>query len=186
MLYSVVLVSAVQQMNQLCVSICPTVLDFLPINVTTENWVEFSVLYSGFSLVIYFIYHSLAQLLQSCPTLYNSMDCSPPGSSVHGILQAQILEWVAIPFFRGSSQPRMKYASLMSPALAGMFFTTNATWEAPSGSLDNHIWMIWSVWPPDICWLSIHIKIRAPYTLPCGYGTWRTVSSLISDLLCCG
>ena len=106
-----------------------------------------------------------------------------------GILQARILEWVAIPFFRGSSQPRMKYASLRSPALAGMFFTTNATWEAPSGSLDNHIWMIWSVWPPAICWLSIHIKIKAPYSLPCGSDTWRTVSSLINDLLgclCCG
>ena len=33
---------------------------------------------------------------QSCPTLYNPMDCSPPGSSVHGILQARVLEWVAI------------------------------------------------------------------------------------------
>ena len=37
----------------------------------------------------------------SCPTLYNPMDCSPPGSSVHGILQARILDWVAISFFRG-------------------------------------------------------------------------------------
>ena len=34
---------------------------------------------------------------QSCPTLYNPTDCSPPGSSVHGILQARILEWIAIP-----------------------------------------------------------------------------------------
>ena len=41
---------------------------------------------------------------QSCPTLCNPMDCSPPGSSVHGILQARILEWVAIPFSRGPSQ----------------------------------------------------------------------------------
>ena len=40
---------------------------------------------------------------QSCPTLCDPMDCSPPGSSVHGILQARILEWVAIPFSRGSS-----------------------------------------------------------------------------------
>ena len=40
---------------------------------------------------------------QSCPTLCNPVDCSPPGSSVQGILQAQILEWVAIPFSRGSS-----------------------------------------------------------------------------------
>ena len=44
---------------------------------------------------------------QSCLTLCNPMDCSLPGSSVHGFLQARILEWVAIPFSRGSSQPRI-------------------------------------------------------------------------------
>ena len=43
---------------------------------------------------------------QSCPALCNPMDCSPPGSPVHGILQARILEWVAISFSTGSSQPR--------------------------------------------------------------------------------
>ena len=43
---------------------------------------------------------------QSRPTLCDSMDCSPQDSSVHGILQARILEQVAIPFSRGSSQPR--------------------------------------------------------------------------------
>ena len=43
---------------------------------------------------------------QSCLTLCNPMDCSPPGSSFHGTLQARILEWVTIPFSRGSSQPR--------------------------------------------------------------------------------
>ena len=53
------------------------------------------------------------------------MDCSPPGSSVHGVLQAIILEWVAIPSSRGSSRSRK-----MSPALAGRFFTTSASWEA--------------------------------------------------------
>ena len=42
---------------------------------------------------------------QSCPTLWNPTDCSLPGSSVHGILQARILEWVAIPFSRGSFWP---------------------------------------------------------------------------------
>ena len=45
-------------------------------------------------------------ITQSCPTLCNPVDCSPPGSSVHGILQARILEWVAILFSRGFSQPR--------------------------------------------------------------------------------
>ena len=43
---------------------------------------------------------------QSCPTLCDPMDCSPPGSSVHGIFQARILEWVAMPFSRGLSQHR--------------------------------------------------------------------------------
>ena len=47
-----------------------------------------------------------AKSLQSCLTLYDPMDCSLPGSSVHGILQARILEWVAMPSSRGSSQPR--------------------------------------------------------------------------------
>ena len=42
---------------------------------------------------------------QSCPTLCDPTDCSPPGSSVHGILQARILEWVAMPSSRGSSRP---------------------------------------------------------------------------------
>ena len=47
-----------------------------------------------------------AKLLQSCPTLCDPMDCSPPGSSVHGILQAGMLEWIAIFFSRKSSQRR--------------------------------------------------------------------------------
>src|SRR5574337_84683 len=47
-----------------------------------------------------------AKSLQSCLILCDPMDCSPPGSSVHGILQVRILEWVAMPSSRGSSQPR--------------------------------------------------------------------------------
>ena len=69
------------------------------------------------------------QSLHSCPILFNSVDCSLPGSVFHGILQASILEWVAIPSSRGSSQPRDPIG-LKSPALAGGFFTTSATWEA--------------------------------------------------------
>ena len=56
-----------------------------------------------------------AESLQLCPTLCDPMGCSLPGSSVHGILEARILEWGATPSSRGSSPP----ASLMSPALAG-------------------------------------------------------------------
>ena len=58
------------------------------------------------------------------------MDCSPPGSSVHGILQARILEWVTMPSSRASYPLRDETASRVSPALAGGFFTTSASWEA--------------------------------------------------------
>ena len=68
-----------------------------------------------------------ALVAQLCPTLCDPMDCSPSGSSVHGILQARIPEWVAIPFSRGSSRPRDGTQFLMSPALAGGFFTTSTT-----------------------------------------------------------
>ena len=73
-----------------------------------------------------------AKLLQSCLTLCDPMECSPPGSSVYGILQARILEWVAMSSSRGSSQPRDQTKSLTSPALADRFFTTSATQEASS------------------------------------------------------
>ena len=62
-------------------------------------------------------------------SLSDSMDCSPSGSSVHGILQARILEWVAMPSSRGSSDPGIKPITLESPALAGGFFTTSAAQE---------------------------------------------------------
>ena len=58
-----------------------------------------------------------AKLLQSCPTLCGPMDCSPPGSSVHGILQARILEWVAMPSSRGPSQPSDRTSVSLAPAL---------------------------------------------------------------------
>ena len=51
--------------------------------------------------------------------LCSSMDCSPPGSSLYGISQAIVLEWVAMPSFRGSSQPGIEPRYLVSPSLAG-------------------------------------------------------------------
>ena len=61
--------------------------------------------------------------------VYNLMDHSLLGSSVHGILQARILEWEAIPSPGDLPDPGTEPASLMSPALAGGFFITSATWE---------------------------------------------------------
>ena len=71
-----------------------------------------------------------AKSLQLCLTICDPMNCSPPGSAVHGILQTRILEWVAMPSSKGSPQSRLEPGSLMSPALADGFFTTSATWEA--------------------------------------------------------
>ena len=59
------------------------------------------------------------------------MDCSPLGSSVHGILQARILEWLLLPTPGDLPEPGLKPMSLVSPALAGEFFSTSATWKAP-------------------------------------------------------
>ena len=71
-----------------------------------------------------------AKSLQWCLPLWDPMDCSPSSSSVCGILQARILEWVAMPSPGDLPDPGIKPASLMSPAKAGGFFTTSATWEA--------------------------------------------------------
>ena len=69
-----------------------------------------------------------SEVAQSCPTLCDPVDCSPPGSPVHGILQARILEWVAISFSRGSSQPRDQ---TRVSCIAGRCFILWATSEAP-------------------------------------------------------
>ena len=70
---------------------------------------------------------------QLCPTLCDPMNCCPPGSDVRGILQARILEWVAIPFSRRSSQSRDQ--TLVS-CIAGRFFTIWATREALLSATD--------------------------------------------------
>ena len=69
-----------------------------------------------------------AKLLQLCLTLCDPIGYSPPASSVHGVLQARILEWVTMLSSRGS--PGIEPETLMFPALAGGFFTTSATWKA--------------------------------------------------------
>ena len=78
-----------------------------------ENWVMTKVV--------------LCLVSQSCLTLCDPVDYSPPGSSVHGILQARILEQVAMPFSRRSSQPRDR---TQVSCIAGGFFTDWATREA--------------------------------------------------------
>ena len=86
-------------------------------------WVTFlksNMLISSFYLVC-------VLAAQSCPALCEPTDCSPPGSSVHWILQARIPEWAAIPFSRGSSRHRGR---VQVSCTAGWFFTAWATRDA--------------------------------------------------------
>ena len=73
---------------------------------------------------------------QSCPTLRHPVDCSPPGSSVHGILQARRLEWVAISSSRGSSRPRDQTQASCVSCIAGRFFYRLNHLESPKVPLD--------------------------------------------------
>ena len=92
-------------------------------------------------------------------------DCTPPGSSVHGIFQARILEWVAISFSRGSFQPRNQ--SQVS-CIAGRFFTLQATKEAlsPFSSVQfSHSVVSDSLPPPE----PQHASPPCPSPAPGGY-----------------
>ena len=77
------------------------------------------VLWSDYVLETFILMHA-----ELCLTLCKAMDCSLPGSSVHGILQARILEWVATPFSRGSSWPRDQTHVFCYSCIASGFFTT--------------------------------------------------------------
>ena len=76
-------------------------------------------------------FHWMFKLLCRCEsescsvmsTLYDPMDCSPPDSSVHMIFQARILEWIAMPYSGGSSQPRFRTCVSYVSCIAGRFFT---------------------------------------------------------------
>ena len=97
----------------------------ISVNVLTVTWSLEGWLMT--KVILMYMKWSEMKAAQSCATLCNSMDCSLPGSSVHGILQARILEWVAIPFSRESSKPRDQ---TQVSCTAGSFFTSWATREA--------------------------------------------------------
>ena len=78
------------------------------------------VSFSSLGLLLNITFSVTVLVIQSCPTLWDSMYYSSPGSPVHGILQARILQWIAIPFSRGSSQPR---GQTWVSCIAGRFLT---------------------------------------------------------------
>ena len=85
-------------------------------------------------ILSYYILHLVCVCMcvhtQSCQTLCDSMDCSPPGSSVHGIFQVRILEWVAISFSRVSFQPRDQTCVTCVSCICRRILYHWATWEA--------------------------------------------------------
>ena len=86
------------------------------------------------------LYHE-SEVTQSCPTLCDPMDCSLSGSSVHGIFQAKVLEWIAISFSRGSSRPRNR---TQVSRIAGRRFTVWATREAVTIIHSKPLYHDWS------------------------------------------
>ena len=92
-----------------------------------------------------------AKLLQLCPTLCDPMDCSPPGSSVHGTSQARVLEWVAMPFSRRSFPPRdWTWVSYFADRFCTIWASMEAPWinkhkliqniEVESSGDDQNLW----------------------------------------------
>ena len=100
----------------------------LSILVSLVWWFEASLIYRSEKAKVL-----VAQL---CPSVCDPMDCSPPGSSVHGTLQAAILEWVAIPFSRGSFQPRDWTWVFCT---TDIFFTIWATREAHRSEIKSSV-----------------------------------------------
>ena len=90
--------------------------------------------------------------LQSCPTLSHSMDCSPQVSSVHGILQARILEWATMPSSRGFSQPRDRTPVSCISCTEGGFSTTEPPGKPMWRDMSDlkGAWRIMAVFPGRI------------------------------------
>ena len=110
----------------------PWIRKCLSVHIRTYN--EFNMC-EEYTVLIHINWHSCVclQSLQSCLTLCDPMACGPPGSSVHGILQARILEWVAISSSRGSSRARDRTHVSYVSYTAGRFFI------AESLKLHSHI-----------------------------------------------
>ena len=116
---------------------------------------------------IWSLKHTHAKSLQSCSTLCNSMECSPPVSSVHGILQARTLGWVTIPFSRGSFQPRDWTQFSHSFCTAGRFFTTGSLGKPPYTPTQTelrdreqiHVCQRWGLWGK---WMKMVKRYKLP------------------------
>ena len=137
---------------------------------------------------------ALCSVAQSCPTLCDPLDFNPPGSSLSmGILQARILEWVAMPSYKGSSQPR---DWTQVSCIAGGFITLWATGEAlcttesrfthvttndpisflfTGISLIKHVVLVSALWQSESV---MHIHIPRPHPCPAHLTSWRVLMKI--------
>ena len=131
-----------------------------------------------------YCYGSVAK---SCPTLFDHMDCSLPGSSAHGISQARILEWVAISFSRGSSWPREPASPVKNP---GRILYNWATWEAQRASAQFSSSVVSnSLWPHGLQHTRLPCSSATPgaYSNSCPSSQWclPTISSSVVPFSSC-
>ena len=87
-----------------------------------------------------------ASVTQLCPTLCNPRDCNPPASSVHGILQARILEWVAVPFSKGSPNPGIEPGSQLCLHCRQILYGLSHQRSPIKPVRGLHSSLGWSVW----------------------------------------
>ena len=104
----------------------------------------------------------MCSVAQLCPTLCSPMDCSPPGSSVHGIFQARIQEWLSMPFPGNPPFSEIELTSLASPALAGGFFTTE-----PPGKPQYRIYIPILISSIPVSSMSLYLCIICIYICIC-------------------
>ena len=125
-----------------------------------------------YEIVVFWMHSSSLRVMlpQSCLILCDPMDCSPPGSSVHGTLQTRILEWVAMLSSRGSSWPSNKLRSLKSPALVGGLFIL-----APPG---KPIWVLYKNLIQQISLWAVTVYLSLFQLTDFSNTTWRHMSKI--------
>ena len=109
---------------------------------------------------------------------WDHMDCSPPGSSVHGVLQATILEWVAISFSRGSSQPRNRAHVSCGFCIAGRLFTLEPLRRPTSALKDATILMLKLFSSPPGLLAAILASISVLLLIPANHTVAQTVKNV--------
>ena len=138
----------------------------------SQYWYKHTLFYSA---SLYYASHILIFIVkvkgtQWCPALCDPMDHSPPGSSVHGILQARILEWGALPFSRGSSQ--LRDGSQVS-RITGRFFTV---WASREG--------LWQPCIKQVCWCHFPISIVSLCVSVLHFGNSHSIPNFLVIISC--